>query len=130
VVPSNRFDTVQYEARVDDTGRTLDEDCTYLVSGPMPRSRWWSISALALDDQPDAEAADDPRRGLMSGEVVLEPDQSFRIAVSRDLHSGNWLRPPAGGQFVLLMRLYTPAADVLRRPLSTDTPSIQRRACR
>lgn len=130
VVPSNRFDTVQYEARVDDTGRTLDDDCTYLVSGPMPRSRWWSISALALDEDSDAEAVDDPRRGLLSAQVVFEPDQSFRIALSRDLHSGNWLRPPEGSSIVLLMRLYTPTRDVLRRPLSADLPTIERQVCR
>jgi hypothetical protein len=47
LVPSNRFDTVEYEARVDDAGRSLDGDCTYLVSGPMPRARWWSLSALS-----------------------------------------------------------------------------------
>jgi hypothetical protein len=128
LVPSNRFDTVQYEARVDDTGRTLDEDCTYLVSGPMPQSRWWSISALALDGPSNAE--DDPRDGLMSGQIVFEPDQSFRVAVSRDLQSGNWLRPPEGERMVLLMRLYTPTADVLQRPLSAKLPSVERQVCR
>lgn len=128
LVPSNRFDTIEYEARVDDAGRALDEDCTYLVSGVMPRSRWWSLSALAPDDGVDA--AGEPRRGLLSRQLVYEPDQSFRIGVSRDLQAGNWLRPPESGGLVLLLRLYTPASEVLRRPLAADLPSIQRQACR
>jgi uncharacterized membrane protein len=95
LVPSNRFDTVEYEARVDDAGRPLDENCTYLVSGVSPQARWWSVSALATDDQ--AQAASEPRRGLVSGQLVYEPDLSFRISVSRELQAGNWLRPPDSG---------------------------------
>ena len=128
LVPSNRFDTVEYEARVDGTGRTLDEDCTYLVSGPMPQARWWSLSALASGD--DAETESDSRHGLVSGQLVFEADQSFRVAVSRELQAGNWLRPPESGQLVLLLRLYTPASAVLRRPLAAELPSIERQVCR
>lgn len=128
LVPSNRFDTVEYEARVDDAGRVLDEDCTYLVSGPIPQARWWSLSALALDDTEDA--AGEPRRGLVSGQLVYEADLSYRVAVSRELQPGNWLRLPDGGQLVLLMRLYTPVSAVLRQPLSADLPSIERQVCR
>jgi len=128
LVPSNRFDTVEYEARVDDAGRALDEDCTYLVSGPIPQARWWSLSALAPDDT--EEAAGEPRRGLVSRQLVFEADGSFRVAVSRELQPGNWLRPADSGQLVLLMRLYTPVSAVLRQPLSADLPSIERQVCR
>ena len=128
LVPSNRFDTVEYEARVDDAGRPLDEDCTYLVSGVSPQARWWSISALAADDQ--AQAAGEPRRGLVSGELVYEADLSFRISVSRELQAGNWLRPPESGDLALLMRIYTPANSVLRRPLEANLPSVERLVCR
>lgn len=128
LVPSNRFDTVEYEARVDDAGRPLDENCTYLVSGFSPQARWWSISALASDDQ--APAASEPRRGLVSGQLVYEADLSYRIRVSRDLQPGNWLRPPDGEDLVLLMRLYTPANAILRRPLEADLPSVERQVCR
>lgn len=127
LVPSNRFETVEYEARVDDAGRVLDEDCTYLVSGSRPKARWWSVSTLATGDQ--AVAADEPSGGLVSGQLVFEADQSFRVAVSRELQAGNWLRPPGSGQLVLLLRLYTPAAEVLQRPLAADLPSIERQAC-
>jgi hypothetical protein len=129
LVPSNRFDTLEYEARVDDAGRTLDDDCTYLVSGPMPQARWWSVSALAQDDE--AGAGREARQGLVSRHLVFEADQSFRVAVSRDLQPGNWLRVPGGGDdLVLLLRLYTPASAVLGRPLEADLPSIERLVCR
>jgi hypothetical protein len=127
LVPSNRFDTVEYEARVDDAGRSLEEDCTYVVGGPMPKARWWSMSALASDEE--AEVPGEAREGLISGQLVFEPDGSFRVAVSRRLQAGNWLRPPDSGPLVLLMRLYTPAKEVLRRPLAADLPSIERVAC-
>ncbi len=127
LVPSNRFDTVEYEARVDDAGRSLEEDCTYVVGGPMPKARWWSMSALASDEK--AEVPGEAREGLISGQLVFEPDGSFRVAVSRRLQPGNWLRPPDSGELVLLLRLYTPAKEVLRRPLAADLPSIERVAC-
>ena len=53
-----------------------------------------------------------------------------RISVSRELQAGNWLRPPDSGDLVLIMRLYTPADPVLRRPLETDLPSVERQVCR
>lgn len=127
LVPYNRFDTVEYEARIDDAGRMLDEDCNYLVSGPAPQARWWSVSALALDDP--AEAVGEPRDGLVSSQLVYESDRSFRVTVSRELQAGNWLRPPEGGELVLLLRLYSPAAAVLQRPLAAELPSIERQVC-
>lgn len=130
LVPSNRFDTIEYEARVDDAGRTLDQDCAYLVSGPMPQSRWWSLSAMATGDEADeADAVGEPRLGLVSRQLVFEPDESFRVAVSRELQAGNWLRPPDSGDLVLLLRLYAPAAGLFRRPLAAELPSIERVAC-
>jgi len=127
LVPSNRFDTVEYEARVDDAGRMLDEDCIYLVRGPAPQARWWSVSALASEEE--AEAVSDPRHGLVSGQLIYESDRSFRVMVSRQLQAGNWLRPPETDQLVLLLRLYTPAPAVLQRPLAAELPSIERQVC-
>jgi hypothetical protein len=128
LMPSNRFDTVEFEAQVDDAGRTLDASCSYLISGPMPRARWWSVSALSSADQ--AGSVDEPRQGLVSRQLIFEPDQSFRINVSRELHAGNWLRPPETGRIVLLIRLYTPESAVLRNPLTAELPSIERLVCR
>jgi hypothetical protein len=128
LVPSNRFDTVEFEAQVDDAGRALDASCSYLVSGPMPQTRWWSVAALSSANQ--AGAVDEPRQGLVSRQLVFEPDQSFRINVSRELQAGNWLRPPETGRIVLLIRLYTPDSAVLRNPLTAELPSIERLVCR
>lgn len=127
LVPSNRFDTVEYEARMDDAGRALDADCIYVVSGPAPQARWWSLSALALDDR--AEMVSEPHVGLVSGQLIYEADRSFRVTVSRELQAGNWLRPPEGGPLVMNLRLYTPAAAVLQRPLSAELPSVERQVC-
>jgi hypothetical protein len=128
LVPSNRFDTVEFEAQIDDAGRALDASCSYLITGPMPRARWWSLSALSSANQ--AGAVDEPRQGLVSRQLVFEPDQSFRINVSRELQAGNWLRPPETGRIVLLIRLYTPDSAVLRNPLTAELPSIERLVCR
>ncbi len=128
LLPSNRFDTVEYEARVDDAGRSLNGDCTYVVSGLMPRARWWSLSVLTSGAQ--AATASEQRHGLVSRQLVYEPDNSFRVVVSRELHAGNWLSPPQIGQPVLLMRLYTPEPALLRSPLAAELPSIERLVCR
>ena len=128
LVPSNRFDTVEYEARLDDAGRELDGSCTYLVRGPMLKARWWSMTALSVADE--AEAAVVPGRGLVSGQVVYEADRSYRLAVSMEQQSGNWLQPQADDQLVLLLRLYNPVAEVLRRPMAAELPAIERQVCR
>lgn len=127
LVPFDRFDTVEYEARIDDAGRSLNGDCIYLVRGSAPQARWWSLSAVALDDR--TEAVSEPRDGLVSGQLIYEADRNFRVTVSRELQAGNWLRPPEAGQFVLHLRLYTPAAAVLQRPLTVELPSIERQVC-
>lgn len=128
LLPSNRFETLEFEARVDDAGRALDGDCTYVVSGPMPRTRWWSLTAV------QAEAGEaiisEPHHGLISQHLVYEPDGSFKIVVGPERAAGNWLHSAGGRSLILLLRLYTPESALRRNPLGADVPAIEREECR
>ena len=115
-------------ARADDTGRALASDCAYLVTGPMPRARWWSLSAVGSGGEAESDAA--PRHGIVSRQIVYDADQVFRVALSPETEAGNWIRPPETGELVLLLRLYSPDRALRRNALAADLPSIERQVCR
>ena len=92
-------------------------------------ARWWSLSILAPGDEAGPTSGEE-RQGLMSSQIVFEADRSYRVAVARELRPGNWLQAPEGDELVLLLRLYSPDTDVLRRPVAADLPSIERQVCR
>jgi hypothetical protein len=128
LLPSNRFETLELEARVDSAGRALDENCSYVVSGAMPKTRWWSI--LAVSGERQLEEAAEASNGLIAQQLVYGPDGTFQIVLSSEPQSGNWIRPPESGPPVLLIRLYSPEPALRRDPLAGDLPVIERQVCR
>jgi hypothetical protein len=128
LLPSNRFETLEYEARTDSTGRPLDANCTYEVAGPMPAARWWSMQVLSAEDQSSATTA--TSNGLIAQQVVYEPDGTFRIVLSSDPQPGNWIQPVERGRLVMLLRFYSPAPALRRSPLSGTLPAVERQVCR
>lgn len=127
-LPPNRFETLEFEARIDSDGRGLDENCTYRVRGPMPRARWWSLLAVSGDRQ--SEEPEHRSHGLIAQQVVYEPDGTFQVVLSSEPQTGNWIKPPDSGPPVLLMRLYSPEPALRRGPLGGDLPAVERQVCR
>jgi len=115
-LPVSTFEAAEFETGADSAGATLDADCTYILEGPLPASRWWSLWA-----SPAAAPGD----GVTSQAVVLEPGGGLRVAFSRAPQPGNWIRLPDGAdRFRVHLRLYAsgvpgrggaaPALPVLR----------------
>jgi hypothetical protein len=116
------------KATADAAGRPLDSGCTYRVGTVTPQARLWT---LTLYDRGGALVATDlERSGFTSAEVLRAPDGGFTIALSRELHSGNWLKLPAAGPFTLVLRLYdTPAALGTGAVDARALPTIERVEC-
>lgn len=81
----------------DSDGNLLSADCSYDVTGGEWNHIWWSI-ATASDTgvMPKVEAM------LTSDSVVFNADGTLKVTVSAGPATGNWMRPPAGRNFVLI----------------------------
>lgn len=128
LLPANRFESLEYQARVDNSGRVLDGECSYLITGPMPEARWWSLSTAPGDGEDEADST--ARQGIVSRQLIYEADQAFRVVLSPEFEAGNWIQPPDSGEVVLLFRLYTPDPALRRNALAAELPSIERQVCR
>ncbi|MFE1603089.1 DUF1214 domain-containing protein [Methylobacterium sp. ID0610] len=117
-------------AIVDDAGQRLSPACTYRISGATPPSRAWTLTAERRR-RAAPPAADGPRRGFTSTEVLRDQAGHFAITLGPTVQPGNWLPMPDGeGGLRLVLRLYdTPVAastGVLERE---GVPSITRVGC-
>lgn len=128
-LPMSNFEALEFEARADDQGHSIDSACTYRILASMPKSRWWSLAAISEDARrpPPADAG---AAMLISQQVVYESDGTFKAVLSPEPASGNWFRPAGEGSLVLLLRLYNPEAALRNSPLSADLPRIEREVCR
>ena len=124
-LPLSRFNVSEFEATRDGQGALLDADCTYIVSGKMPATRWWSLYIT----NSDYEYAG-PHSGLTSSQMVNSKPGTFRITISKAPHAGNWIGPATRGNFVLVLRYYNPVRSITSLADSGNLPRIKRRTCR
>ncbi len=103
-VPLGSGEGLAFYAAFDDSGQALDPQCTYRISGKVPATRLWTLTAL--DNALELLATDAGRASLHSHGVLMDVSGSFSIAVSPRARPGNWL--PTGGDngLVFAMRLY------------------------
>ncbi len=122
----NRSETIYYSAYTDDTGNVLDGNCTYLVSGRDPPTRWWSITAYAADDFLIPNPAH--RYSVSKNSVTRNAAGDFVATVSRKPSGKDWIAV-AGAPFSLTLRLYNPDASVAADPTHVTLPSIKKGSC-
>jgi len=96
-------------ARTDSDGGKLESRCTYVVSGAVPDSRYWSLTLVSSD----GVLVDNPakRYGFTSAEILRAADGSFEITISRNARAGNWLPAATPHTFELVLRLYDTLLD-------------------
>ena len=130
MLPLGSAEGLSFTAASDDGGRTLDPGCDYLVKGPMPPARYWTLSLLDRAGFPLANPAN--RYGFTSAEMLrLGEDAAGRIIVSSQARSGNWLPADDGRPFQLMLRLYDTSLSTGRGTLdSVRMPTITRVGCR
>ncbi len=129
LLPLGTAEGLTFVAASDGTGAALEGRCDYVVEGPMPGTRYWTLSLLDAQGFPIANPAN--RFGFTSAEVLRFSAEPVTVAVSSQARPGNWL--PVGKQrdFMLMLRLYDTSLSVERASFSSlRMPAIKRTGCR
>lgn len=126
-VPLGAAEGLAFTATADSSGEPLSGRCRYVVSGPLPAARLWTLTVQDIDGHLMSNAAF--RNALHSRELLRQPDGTFQIVLSAQVEPGNWLPVDAGHALELVLRLYdTPLTSTLR-PAELVMPDIVRGAC-
>ena len=122
----NRSETIYYSAASDSDGNKLKGNCTYLLSGRDPPTRWWSITAYGADDY----LIPNPGKhySVSKNSVQRGADGTFEATLSRAAAARNWIAL-GNGRFSLTLRLYNPAPQVAKDPGHVALPTIRKVAC-
>ena len=129
VLPLGVAEGLTFVARTDDAGAAFSGGCDYLVKGPMPEARNWTLSLLDGDGFPVAGPA--KRYGFTSAEVLRTVGQPVSIRVAPQARDGNWL--PSGGArgYALMLRLYDTGLSTVGTVFDAKTmPHIIKGECR
>lgn len=129
LVPLGTGEGALFIAREDSSGRPLSGACDYVMAGPLPSARAWTLAATDRS----GHAPDNPsgRRALTSAEVLRDSNGRFAVALAADPLAGNWLPVPRAGRFTLWLRFYdAPIAATAGSLKPGDLPAIERTACR
>jgi len=115
----------------DEEGKPLNGYCRYILAGQVPEARFFTI--FAADSQgrvlrrghglPDA---------LFSQDIIRDESGDFRIALSAQAASGNWLATPESGRYTLRINLYdTPliSATALVKPVMPRLTKLKGNRC-
>jgi len=126
--PLSIADGLTFRARKDEDGNALSGSCSYLVSGPIPTVRVWSLAAFDPDGRPFANES--RRFGYSSADVTRKEDGAVEIAVSAAARPGDWLPVAKDRPVVLVLRLYdTTAAAISGGRSAPELPVIRKVGC-
>lgn len=103
-LPLGASEGLSLVATGDDKNSRFDPSCDYIVTGDVPRARYWTLTLLSSEGFPIANAAE--RYGFTSTEILRAADGTFQIVLSQRARAGNWLPVGKTDTFVLFLRLY------------------------
>ncbi|MBW2410391.1 MAG: DUF1214 domain-containing protein [Deltaproteobacteria bacterium] len=123
-----KSEAIYFVASTDDDGRPLQSRCDYRIEGTDLDSRWWSITLYGSDFFliPNNQN----RYSYNGGNLIREPDGSYRIWISNSARQGNWIPSGTEDQLHLALRLYNPMPSVYEQTDRIDLPRIIRDTCR
>lgn len=123
-----KSEAIYFVAYTDDEGRPLQSNCDYRIEGTDLDSRWWSITLYGSDFFliPNNQN----RYSYNGGNLIREPDGSYRIWISNSARQGNWIPSGNEEQLHLTLRLYNPMPSVYEQPDRIGLPRIIRDTCR
>ncbi len=127
-MPLGTAEGLSFFAWTDSAGAALRASCDYVVSGPIPSTRYWTLSLYS----PNGSLIDNPARrfGFTSAEILRAADGSFEITIARNARPGNWLPVGNISHFALVLRLYDTLVDFgLSSFESTALPHIVKGHC-
>ncbi len=127
-LPLGTAEGLSFFAWNDSAGEPLRAGCDYMVRGPVPPTRYWTLSLYA----PTGSLVDNPakRFDFTSAEILRAADGGFEIAVSRHARPGNWLPIGDVSAFALVLRLYDTLFDFgMSKVEATALPQIAKGHC-
>lgn len=128
-IPLGAGEGLAFHATRDDAGRFLDAACVYLIDGPTPPARYWTLTIYDAQGRLVGESLDS-RSVTSSARVLRGEDGAARLVVAREPQSGNWVAPPPAGRFEIVLRLYdTQTSGALTRFSAGSLPSLSRVEC-
>ena len=120
-------EAMYFTAKSDSDGRALDGRCTYVVRGGTLDGRWWSITLYEGEGWLVKNAAN--RWSIPASAVSTDAQGRWSFTVSPNAQSGSWLPTGSVDAFDLTLRLYHPAADIIKNPEKAQLPIIDRKGC-
>ncbi len=125
----NRAETMYYIAATDSDGQPLRSRCSYRVSGPPPKARWWSLTAYAEDY---FLFPNEQRRYSVNGlSAPVDATGAFAL-ISGPTDPGAaglpWLPTPGDRGLMFTLRVYNPDGALQAAPASLEAPRIERLA--
>lgn len=127
-IPLGPAEGLTFVAREDSAGRRLRAACDYVVAGPMPTARFWTLTVMSPTGQLIAHPTQ--RFGFTSAEVLRGSAGGYAVTLSRAARPGNWLPVAEGAAFVLVLRLYDSANSANASTLTAEElPSVTAERC-
>jgi hypothetical protein len=128
-LPLGAAEGISFLAHNDSMGAPLNAHCDYILSGQVPKARYWTVTLVSPEGFPFANPA--RRYGFTSAEILRAPGGDFEIALSRRARPGNWLPIEDASKFMLMLRLYDPDLNIATLSLdAASLPAITRKNCR
>ena len=127
-IPLGLAEGLTFIARADEGGAKLDPHCDYVVHGPMPVARDWTVTLM----DPHGALIDNAAKqyGFTSAALLRGENGLFTITISRAARPGNWLPLDEAKEFEIVLNLYdTPVSATATALAATTMPSITRGRC-
>jgi len=118
-----------YLARTDSEGRALVSSCDYSIEGHELASHWWSLGVFDSRGRLISNPAE--RFAFTSDTIVLSPDGSYSVVLSRDARPGNWLPTGGGGRLAIAFTVLDLGVRsvVQEGEVERQLPTIKRKSC-
>ncbi len=127
-IPLSLGEGLALEASRDDAADPLIGRCTYAVSGELPQTRLWTLTAYNKDGYFRENSA--KRYSFTSSEIVRNAAGQFEIILSAEVKPGNWLPVHLSEPIILILRLYdTPLSASAAQIDRQFVPRIQKKGC-
>jgi hypothetical protein len=127
VFPLGSAEGLAFTADSDDAGGALDGSCRYEISGDVPPTRLWTLTAYDAAGRLLPNAAE--RHGYHSSEILRRLDGTFVISVAPRVQPGNWLPVANGNPFRLVLRLFDTPLTSPGRPTPVAMPAVRKVGC-
>lgn len=120
----SREETVYYLAHTDEGGDPISSGHVYEIAGTDMPARWWSITLYNADRflTPNPQG----KYSVKGTDITRDKDGSFRIVLSREARTGNWIPMGEGENMSLLLRMYNPEPQVRERLADIELPVIRK----